>query len=168
MDSNDPIPRKLEYLMELGVFKIAHSGRTLGDHLVGTHDWLVKWGCPVTWCDAGLYHSVYGTETFLKVTTENRDGVQKVIGMKAELLAHTFCESETPRVQFFLQNQSNWAFDQATTYALLAIHAANQLDQGLRTGVQQMLMTLPPKLAENIALSDVEQLGEWETRADRS
>ncbi len=150
-------PPYLKYLMDMNVFETPHSGRTLGVHLVKTHDMMVKWGCPDTWCKAGLFHSVYGTEFFTKVTTD-RDSVKKAVGEKVETLVYLFCELPKKRISFLI----NCDYDQNTKMALLAIAAANSLEQGGRSQIAQYMNLLPPRLAENIALTEEELRGPWE------
>ena len=40
---------------------VKHSGRSLYDHLCGTHALLEQWGNCEPVCTAGLFHSLYGT-----------------------------------------------------------------------------------------------------------
>ena len=44
--------------------KTRHSGRMLYDHLAGTHALLEAWGNSEDICNAGLFHSIYGTRRF--------------------------------------------------------------------------------------------------------
>jgi len=79
----------------LGADSVSHSGRTLYDHLVGTHDLLLEWGALRHVRLAGLFHSIYGTVYFkpqcLQPTLKNRELVSELIGEKAERLAYIFC-----------------------------------------------------------------------------
>jgi hypothetical protein len=72
--------------------EVGHSGRTLLDHLLGTRALLEAWGQREALCLAGLFHSVYGTESFRKTTipTDLRPRVQALIGDEAEALAWLF------------------------------------------------------------------------------
>lgn len=104
------------FLTELGAKEVEHSGRTLYDHLKGTHDILQQWKSPAEVCLAGLFHSIYGTEYFkhASLPLDRRHVLQELIGAKAEELAYQFCT--TPRAE--LKGTS-----------LLAIKHANQLEQ---------------------------------------
>lgn len=80
------------FLQSLGFDAMNHSRRTLFDHLVSTGTLLREWGCPEETYLAGLFHAVYGTETFRYQTglIVNREPVQNVIGAAAERLAWLF------------------------------------------------------------------------------
>lgn len=70
-----------------------HTERGLLDHLLGTHQLLVDWGARPAVCDAGLFHSVYGTEHYepTAIPLSMRTEVRQLIGDDAELLAWLFC-----------------------------------------------------------------------------
>ena len=82
----------------LGADEVGHSGRTLYDHLKGTHDLLLQWGALRHVRLAGLFHSIYGTVYFkhqcLEPTLKNRELVAELIGEKAERLAYIFCVAD--------------------------------------------------------------------------
>ena len=59
-------------------------------HLVGVHDILVANGAPRYVCDAGLFHSIYGTIYFNTQSTNNREEVRQLIGTEAEELVYLF------------------------------------------------------------------------------
>lgn len=97
---------RLEYELALkaalGAEDVGHSGgRTLFTHLRGTYDLLDQWGAAEHVKVAGLFHSIYGTNTFrhqcLQPTAKNRELVAKLIGPKAEHLVYLFCTSNRPR-----------------------------------------------------------------------
>lgn len=69
-----------------------HSGRSLSDHLWGTYELLVQWESDESTCVAGLFHSVYGTQTFghSLLGRDQRDIVRSVIGPVAEQLVFLF------------------------------------------------------------------------------
>jgi len=83
---------KIRLLKKQGAESIEHSGRTLLDHLVGTHNLLKQWHRREPVCDAGLFHSVYGTEHFPKTTmaASLRLLVKSLIGEDAERLVWIF------------------------------------------------------------------------------
>lgn len=83
---------KILYLQQKGAGIIEHSGSTLLSHLLGTYNLLKVWGARPELCDAGLFHSIYGTESFepVVIQAENRSSVQEVIGAEAEALVYLF------------------------------------------------------------------------------
>ena len=81
------IPSKFkDYLIAQGAAKTAHSGYTLWGHLSGVHRILDACGSEDHVCNAGLFHSVYGTQAFKTVTTDGsrRAEIQDLIGQHAE------------------------------------------------------------------------------------
>lgn len=86
----------LGFLGSLGASENPHSGRTLTQHLIGTHDQLLAWGNPPEVCLAGLFHSIYGTQAYVVSTAsfEDRARVAAVIGEAAETLAWRFCVAD--------------------------------------------------------------------------
>ena len=98
---------KRQLLFDLGAAEVAHSRDALFDHLEGTHALLLSWGAREELCDAGLFHSVYGTETFQHpgLTIALRDRVQKVIGLEAEEIVYINHVKDT---QSFLGSAVAW------------------------------------------------------------
>ena len=82
----------INYLLSLNLDKIKHSGESLLSHLKGTKEILTQWDAPEYVCNAGLFHSVYGTQYFSrKKTTKNDiDKVRHLIGERAEYLVWAF------------------------------------------------------------------------------
>ena len=60
-------------------------------HLGGTRRLLTAWGERPALCDAGLFHSVYGTEFFVPDRIPERNDVTAVIGVEAERIAWLWC-----------------------------------------------------------------------------
>ncbi|MDI1463735.1 hypothetical protein QEZ54_22380 [Catellatospora sp. KI3] len=83
---------KIGFLSRQGAGALAHSDGDLLAHLQGVHDLLLSWGSRPQLCDAGLFHSAYGTEIFPTgaVPAELRPVVRELIGAEAETLAHLF------------------------------------------------------------------------------
>jgi hypothetical protein len=81
------------FLEQLGARRIEHTQRTFLDHLVGTAAILERWGARDAVCQAGLFHSIYGTEYFgdAVLSFDDRDRVRSVLGAEAERLAYVFC-----------------------------------------------------------------------------
>ena len=71
---------------------MGHSGQSLLDHLLGVRGILKDWGGSDVLLAAGLFHSVYGTESFRQeaLPTTLRSEVRDVIGAAAERLAYVF------------------------------------------------------------------------------
>ena len=90
MDNN--LATRIKFLQQFGIEKMGHSGQGLLSHLLGTRAILFEWGARQELCDAGLFHSVYGTESYRGTTipVSMRDLVREVIGEEAETLAYMF------------------------------------------------------------------------------
>jgi hypothetical protein len=90
---DEQLERRIRFLRTAHTDEMPHSGRELLDHLLGTRQLLVDWGARPALCDAGLFHSIYGTEHYeLKaVPLDVRAPVQQLIGDEAESLAWLFC-----------------------------------------------------------------------------
>jgi hypothetical protein len=86
------LAEKIAFLESHGVAELAHSEANLLAHLRGVHDLLAQWGSRQELCDAGLFHSVYGTEIFPTgaIPHELRPAVRELIGAEAETLAYLF------------------------------------------------------------------------------
>ncbi len=124
-----------ETLAGIGASNTSHSGRKLVDHLLNTYDMLVAAGCPRDVCLAGGLHSIYGTNAFRHVSTEDRLPVRERFGEAAEHLAHLFCTINRPRG--LNDNQPiSWrtgakvSLDDETLHKLRMIEAANLIEQG--------------------------------------
>jgi (p)ppGpp synthase/HD superfamily hydrolase len=82
-----------DFLVGLGTAEIPHSGTRFFSHLTGVHRMLKDWGCPEHVALAGLFHAVYGTQTFDRhgLPLERRHEVRDLIGERAERLAYANC-----------------------------------------------------------------------------
>ena len=87
-----------EALIAIETERSRHTQRTFYDHLIGTGDILVRWGCPWELCLAGYFHATYGTEgtAHLKVplTPDHREPLIQLIGDRAERIVYLFCCAE--------------------------------------------------------------------------
>lgn len=95
---------KLAFLQEYHTDTMDHPGeKKLLHHLRGVSEMLKDWGVPVHVQDAGLFHSVFGTETFLQqaVPDTDRPLVRELIGEEAEALAWVF--GNMNRAEFYKQ-----------------------------------------------------------------
>jgi hypothetical protein len=90
---DEQLESRLRFLREANTEVMPHSKRGLFDHLLGTRQLLVDWGARPEVCDAGLFHSVYGTEYYelAAIPLSMRAEVRQLIGEEAELLAWLFC-----------------------------------------------------------------------------
>jgi hypothetical protein len=93
LEMDEPFEDRLRFLRKANTEGMPHGDRALLEHLQGTRQLLVEWEARPALCDAGLFHSVYGTEYYeLKaVPLSMRDEVQQLIGEEAESLAWLFC-----------------------------------------------------------------------------
>lgn len=91
--AGDPSQELIEHLKQLNAHFCHHSGCSFLSHLIGTYKLLRDWKAPEAVCLAGLYHSIYGTQTFRESLAQisQRDEIELIIGNKAEKLAYYFC-----------------------------------------------------------------------------
>ncbi len=82
-----------DFLMGLNAEKIGHTEKTYLAHLVGVYKDMEAAGCTKELCDAGMFHSIYGTQLFqdFKLPLERRGDVRDLIGDRAERLAFLNC-----------------------------------------------------------------------------
>jgi hypothetical protein len=91
---NDPLYKRMtDFLVNLGIEEMAHTGKTYLGHLIAVHRLMMERGCELDACRAGLFHSVYGTEEFqrFQLPLERRVEVRELIGERAERLAYLNC-----------------------------------------------------------------------------
>ena len=100
-----------------------HTGVTLYDHLVGTWKLLKEWGCSKDLCNAGLFHSVYGTHSYKHEAVCTREVVRNIIGERSEHLVYVFCTTPTPRTNYFVTMSEPDRAD------LMTLAYANELEQ---------------------------------------
>jgi hypothetical protein len=83
---------KMAFLKAHGVAIAGHGVGTLLEHLQEVRALLVGYGARGAVCDAGLFHSVYGTESYQAQTIPDdlRPQVAGLIGEEAERLARLF------------------------------------------------------------------------------
>ena len=124
--SIDLISTKIDFLESIGCGETMHSGRTLLEHLIGVYKVLDEGFAPLHVCDAGLFHSVYGTAYFKPktISLDNRDIVKGIIGEEAENLAFMFCVIPTPRFENIMS-----LTDEKVRDELLMIEDANREEQ---------------------------------------
>lgn len=94
-DVAPPTGERLALLRRLGYGELEHDSHVpFISHLVGTRRLLVEWGERPALCDAGLFHSAYGTEYFQPDAPASRDEVAALIGDEAEEIAWAWCTIE--------------------------------------------------------------------------
>jgi hypothetical protein len=87
-----PIGQRLALLRRLGFGELTHDSHVpFLSHLLGTRRLLAKWGERGAMCDAGLFHSAYGTEFFQPDQPASRSEVRQLIGGEAEEIAWVWC-----------------------------------------------------------------------------
>jgi hypothetical protein len=111
-----------QFLISLDANKTPHSGRVLFEHLKGVHDLLRDWDNGEDVCLAGLYHSIYGTNTFKHQSLNDRRKLKDMIGDHAEFLVHCFSTKDRPLFESIE--------DPKIRAQLLEIEAANLFEQG--------------------------------------
>ena len=133
-----------------------HSGHSLLDHLLGTRSLLEAWGLDADVCSAGLFHSVYGTESYGRETIppELRPTIQELIGARAEGLAWLFGildnrgfmadlkAGSPPRIRHRLTEESISITAQQQA-DLMAMITANALEQLTRIPGPRQVRALP-------------------------
>ncbi|MES2643300.1 MAG: GNAT family protein [Myxococcota bacterium] len=82
----------LSFLRLNAVDRLGHTDDTLLAHLLGVRSLLLEWHVPAELADAGLFHSVYGTESYRTpaLALALRPDVRAQIGERAEHLAYLF------------------------------------------------------------------------------
>ncbi len=129
----------LELIDALGAGDIQHSNTDLGSHLVGTYKILKGWAQEQAVCDAGLFHSLYGTDRFGRALLDKseRARLRGQIGDTAEALVYLF--SRLRREDLYrgrvIDRESCEVLDasESTIDALCHLSAANWLEQAART-----------------------------------
>lgn len=112
--------------------KTPHSGRTLLQHLQGTHDLLAQWGARESVRLAGLFHSVYGTVHFRHQSwpLTDRYTIRQLIGAEAEQLAYLFCTLDRPRALVEHAEHPAACGRDWLLAELIEIELANLIEQG--------------------------------------
>jgi hypothetical protein len=121
------IDEYIDFLKSIGCGEAEHDpGRTLLEHLIGTYKLLDERFAPIHVCNAGLFHSVYGTPYFepKTISLNNRDIIRDIIGEEAENLVFMFCVIPHPRVNNIMS-----LTDEKLRDELFMIADANREDQ---------------------------------------
>ncbi len=150
MSGTASLSRKLAFLQAHGASRLAHSRDALYAHLCGTRELLRAWGARPALCDAGLFHSVYGTESYWSslLATELRTQVREMIGVEAEEIVFLFGVMTKPsfyanlhrREGFKLQHRLSREridIDRRRLCDLCNVMAANWLEQRPRVSAER-------------------------------
>lgn len=91
MDQN--YKRLTSFLVGLGIEKVPHTQKSYLGHLIAVYNFMKDEGCTEELCQAGMFHSIYGTQQFqgFKLPVESRADVRNLIGERAERLAYLNC-----------------------------------------------------------------------------
>lgn len=91
-EASRPIGPRLALLRRLGFGDLIHDSHVpFLSHLLGTRRLLAKWGERGAMCDAGLFHSAYGTQFFQPDQPASRSAVRQLIGDEGEEIAWVWC-----------------------------------------------------------------------------
>lgn len=131
-----------DFLQSVGAGETRHSHANLLAHLVNVYKILRRWKCSGYICKAGMFHSIYGTESFQQKTlsTNERRLVTNRIGEKAEQLAFLYARSSRESLYSNLDHAQPYSLrdfvtgkvvkiDERALAELLTIDLANTLEQ---------------------------------------
>lgn len=123
---DEQLERRLKFLREANTDGLPHSERHLLDHLLGTRRLLVEWGARPALCDAGLFHSVYGTEHYQPqaIPLAMRDAVRELIGAEAETLVWLFAIMRRETFDQNLERRGELTVQDRLTGELIPLAAA--------------------------------------------
>jgi len=82
-----------QFLGDLGIDQVAHTQKNYLGHLLAVYRFMKDVGCDEELCQAGMFHSIYGTQQFqgFKLPLERRTEIREMIGERAERLAYLNC-----------------------------------------------------------------------------
>jgi len=148
------IDKALAELIKLGVEHFDHINGNLLEHLKGTSELLIKWGNREELCNAGLYHSVYGTQEYNKQVINDRSKVINIIGEEAEKIVFYFstCDRDYFYSQIDLQIDSHelkYRNSLSGEIEVLSKSMANDLLELTLANELEILMKLPFRLPKN-------------------
>lgn len=137
LEPASPTGERLELLRRLGYGELTHDSHVpFLSHLLGTRRLLVAWGERPALCDAGLFHSAYGTEYFQPDAPASRAEVQALIGAEAEEIAYVWCvirrDTMEPTEPFRVQvrdAQEPWPLGRRLASDIATLWAADTVEQ---------------------------------------
>jgi hypothetical protein len=136
-DVAPPTGARLSLLRRLGFGDLTHDSHVpFLSHLLGTRRVLVQWGERPALCDAGLFHSAYGTEYFPVDRPASREDVRDVIGDDAEEIAWLWCtirrdtiDDSGPAVVAETRDGGSLALDGGRATDIATLWAADTVEQ---------------------------------------
>jgi hypothetical protein len=150
----------IQLLLARNADKTAHANdRSLLTHLVGTAQLLLAWNTSIDVVRAGLCHSIYGTNAFLKASLapDERRLLQRTIGRRAESLVWLFSRLQRPTTltsslhnNSLLVRQRNGLtrhIDRSILQQLFTLECANLFDQGASMQRARQLQRLAMRLS---------------------
>lgn len=146
--SADEIAALVSVLRHWGANDIAHSGVSLLDHLIGTHEILASWNQTRAVCLAGLFHSAYGQKGEQSIRTSiRREEVRLLIGKQSERLVWHFYHIDRPSWFARLESENiNQIMKSLSFSACNHLLAANLLEQARRKSELLQLDRIRPLL----------------------
>lgn len=129
-------------------------GRTLRQHLLGTWAVLRAWDQPRYLCEAGAFHSVYGTDIYQRelLSAADRDRVRAAIGARAEGLVRLF--SVMSRAEF--QHQVETLVEIPSTGLDIACNGSQGVyfERATQEEVVALLLLIMANMAEQACTRD--------------
>lgn len=136
----DALGHAIALLRAHGVDRVSHSEENLLSHLVGTRTLLLSWGARPELAWAGLFHSVFTTESFdaTSCPPELRERIGAIFGMEVLSLIERFgaisraslvCAATGTGVCLDHRSGEALEVDAETITSLLELHAANAVEQ---------------------------------------
>lgn len=144
-DVPSPTGDRLALLRQLGFGELTHDSHVpFLSHLLGVRRLLVEWGERPALCDAGLFHSAYGTEYFQPTEPASRDDVRRLIGDDAEEVAWMWCTIRRDTIELgdevtVIDRQSGRriAMSDAMTADIATLWCADTVEQIARMAVEE-------------------------------
>lgn len=134
------VPDKFAYLQAL-TSSSRHGKKSFYQHLLNVHNYLQSQSLSPEVCDAGLFHSIYGTEFYqFEDATITRDAVRGYISEYAEELVHMYCGLRKGRFKAIADNTMGWSTRQHLD--LCWLENANCWDVKENRDVEEQLNTL--------------------------
>lgn len=122
---------QIEFLRSRGATMQPHSLSNLIHHLIGTREILLSWQASPVLCTAGLFHSVYGTESFdvAIVDLAERDAVRRLIGGESEEIVYFFSVATRVSFEANFERQSDYRIQERSSkdWTPISLHLLEQL-----------------------------------------
>lgn len=109
--------RQVEFLNSRGAAAQPHFSSSLIQHLLGTREILLSWQASPVLYTAGLFHSVYGTESFQVsiVDLAERVLVREIVGAECEQIVYYFSVMTRDSFEANLQFISDYKIQERTS-----------------------------------------------------